>query len=63
MTEEQKRVLMCAYADLVGAWEAYDNCDPASHDWKAHRLTIDELREAFSFLFLGGQDAEIQSQD
>lgn len=59
MTDEQRNAVLCAYADLLGAWEAYENCEPNQHDWKAHRLTIDELREAFSFLFLGGDDAKV----
>lgn len=57
MTKEQKSAVVCAYLDLLGALEAYDNCDPSQHDWKAHRLTIDELREAFEFLFVEGDNA------
>ena len=50
MTREQSNAIKCAYADLKGALEAYENADPEQHDWKAHRLTIAELMEAFPFL-------------
>jgi hypothetical protein len=50
MTKEQKNAILCAYLDLRGALDAHDNLDPMSHDWKAHRLTIAELVEAFPFL-------------
>jgi hypothetical protein len=50
MTEEQKNVIRCAYADLVGALQARNQLDIEVHDWKAHLLTIEELEEAFDFI-------------
>lgn len=47
MTEEQYNAVLCAYADLKGALEAQEACDMNQHDWKAHKTTIAELREAF----------------
>jgi hypothetical protein len=50
MTEEQKNVIRCAYADLVGALQARNQLDIEVHDWKSHLLTIEELEEAFDFI-------------
>jgi len=51
MTEEQQKAIECAHADLVGVYQyairdgngGADN----GHDWKAHRLSIEDLEEAF----------------
>jgi len=40
---EQRTIMQCALADLIGAWEAYTHTDIHSHDWKTHVVTIIEL--------------------
>jgi hypothetical protein len=50
MNEEQIAAIKCAYADLVGALQAREQGDVEVHDWKAHRQTIDELEQKFSFI-------------
>jgi len=44
--------IRCAYADLLGALQARNNCDIESHDWDAHRQTLRDLVEAFPNLHL-----------
>jgi hypothetical protein len=50
MTEEQEIAVKCAFADLCGAMQAYHQGDMHAHDWRAHGLTIMEMKEAFDFL-------------
>jgi hypothetical protein len=50
MTKLQKRIIACAYLDLIGAREARDNDDIESHDWKAHQVTVEEMENAFEFI-------------
>jgi hypothetical protein len=50
MNDEQKTAIRCAFADLCGAMQAYLQGDVHAHDWKAHELTIMEMKEAFDFL-------------
>ena len=50
MTDQQITTIQCAYADLVGAYQAYDSLDIHSHDWKSHLLTINEMERDFPFL-------------
>ena len=38
-------VLRCALADLEGSKQARDQQDIEVHDWKAHSLTISEVKE------------------
>lgn len=47
MTNKQITALRCAHADLVGALQAHVQMDRLAHDWDAHRLSIEELEEAF----------------
>ena len=47
MTKQQKVAIKCAIADLIGSMQSKNNLDFGSHDWKAHRHTIDELTDAF----------------
>jgi len=47
MTEAQKQTIKCAYADLVGSYQAMQQQDYSIHDWRAHLQTIHELEEAF----------------
>jgi hypothetical protein len=48
MTPLQQSIIRCAYADLLGAYQAnqqhYYN---PTHDWDAHLRTIEEMEEAF----------------
>ena len=50
MTIKQKRTIRCAYLDLIGAKQTWEQGDIYAHDWKAHELTIKELEKAFKFL-------------
>lgn len=50
MTYKQYNAIRCAYADLQGAYEAYEQGDMHQHDWKAHKLTLDEMLEVFPFI-------------
>jgi hypothetical protein len=50
LTEAQIRAIKCAYADLAGALQSHNQCDPNAHDWEAHLDTITELEEAFDFI-------------
>lgn len=50
MNKAQETALRCAYADLLGALQAFQQLDIHAHDWKAHELTLQELAEAFPFL-------------
>jgi hypothetical protein len=47
MTDKQILAVRCAYADLVGALQAREALDMNSHDWKAHKQSIDDLEQAF----------------
>ena len=47
MTDKQKNALRCAYADLVGAYQAMQQQDQLVHDWGAHKISIEELEEVF----------------
>lgn len=50
LTPEQILAIKCAYADLKGALEAHEACDRLAHDWDAHELSIEDLRDQFDFL-------------
>ena len=50
MNAEQITAIQCAFADLQGAYQAYEQGNMHLHDWKAHALTIQEMSEQFSFL-------------
>jgi hypothetical protein len=47
LSKQQEVAIKCAIADLIGSMQAKNNLDFQSHDWKAHRNTIDELADAF----------------
>ena len=47
LTKEQEQAIKCAHADLQGALESYEQSYVYGHDWKAHKLSIQELEEAF----------------
>ena len=50
MTKKQKIAIRCAFADLIGAVQAYNQGDYHVHDWEAHITTIEELKREFDFL-------------
>ena len=47
MNNKQETALRCALADLVGAYQAWEQGGCNVHNWDAHALTITELAEAF----------------
>lgn len=49
MTEKQKTAIRCAFADLVGAVQAYKQGDSNMHDWEAHIASIEDLKREFDF--------------
>jgi hypothetical protein len=55
MTASQVFAIKCAFADLVGAMQAYEQNDIHVHDWNAHRQSIIDLAECFDFV--DGNDA------
>ncbi len=50
LTELQKLAIKCAYADLLGALQNYEQGNYADHDWDAHKQTIEELSSHFPFV-------------
>lgn len=50
LKKDQILAIKCAYADLVGAEQAATKGNFQMHDWKSHRLSIEELEMAFDFL-------------
>ena len=50
MTDQQITTIKCAYADMVGAYQAYRSLDIHSHDWEAHLLSVEEMERDFPFL-------------
>lgn len=50
MNDKQKTAIRCAFADLVGAVQAYKQGDYTLHDWEAHIASIEDLKREFDFL-------------
>lgn len=50
MSPEQIQAIKCAYADLVGALQSYNQYETTVHDWEAHLQSIHDLEKAFSFI-------------
>lgn len=50
LTEDQISAIKCAFLDLVGSYNAYTKNDLYYHSWDAHKDTLGELMDAFSFL-------------
>lgn len=50
LDKNQTQAIKCAYADMVGALQAFRQQDTYVHDWKAHLVSIEELEEAFPFI-------------
>lgn len=61
MTKGQVLAIMCAYADLKGALENYEDGTYHQHDWDAHRLTIEELESEFEFLTEADEQERLQN--
>ena len=62
MNTKQIDAIRCAQADLIGAYQAFKQMDIHAHDWEAHRLTIEELTEAFeNILESYNEEDEVQS--
>jgi hypothetical protein len=47
MNDSQKLAIKCAFADLCGAMQAYEQQDQDVHDWNAHMQSILDLIEVF----------------
>lgn len=47
MNAEQLIAIKCAYADLVGALQSYNQHETTVHNWEAHLQTIRDLETAF----------------
>ena len=54
-TSAEVLAIKCAHADLVGALQAIEACDPHAHDWKAHKQSINDLEDQFSFIEKGDE--------
>lgn len=52
MNDEQKLAIKCAFADLCGSLQAFQQLDMHSHDWRAHQQSIEDLMDAFHELNL-----------
>jgi hypothetical protein len=50
LNDNQKLVIKCAYADLLGALQNYEQGSYAYHDWDAHKQTLEELISLFPFV-------------
>ena len=56
-TAAQISAIRCAFADLLGAWQAVKlQADPFAHDWDAHMESIRDLADAFPDLDLNEGD-------
>lgn len=50
LSDTQIQVIRCAYADLIGARQSYEQGVIESHDWDSHQISIDDLKDNFDFL-------------
>jgi hypothetical protein len=50
LTKEQELAIKCAYLDLKGALENYQQQSYSDHDWVAHEQSIEDLENAFPLL-------------
>ena len=46
--QELLQVAKYALADLEGSLQAHERGYPYDHDWKAHMMTIDELKDVIT---------------
>jgi hypothetical protein len=49
LSTSQRCAIRCAFADLIGAYQAHQQNDMHVHDWDAHRQSILDLAECFGF--------------
>jgi hypothetical protein len=47
MTTEQITAIKCAYADLVGALQCFNQYETTTHDWESHLESIRDLEKQF----------------
>jgi hypothetical protein len=47
MKNKTKTAIRCAFADLIGAVQAYNQGDYHLHDWEAHITSIEDLKQEF----------------
>jgi hypothetical protein len=55
LTSRQIQVIKCAHADLAGVYQSVVrdqnvSSDMITHDWDAHRETIEEMEHEFDFI-------------
>ena len=63
LTKQQQAAIKCAFVDLCASYQSWHDMDVYSHDWVAHRLSIDELMEQFPFLMQAKKDLNINLDD
>jgi len=63
MNHDQKVAVMCAFADLCGALQAYQQLDMHAHDWRAHQQSIEDLMNLFPNLNLTLPEDLLDSAD
>jgi hypothetical protein len=47
MTNEQIIAIKCAYADLVGILQCFNQWETSAHDWEGHLESIRDLEKHF----------------
>ena len=50
MTQDQIIAIKCAYADLVGVLQCFNQWEVTTHDWKSHLESIRDLEKQFPFV-------------
>lgn len=50
MTNDQIVAIKCAYADLVGVLQCFNQCAVTTHDWESHLESIRDLEKQFAFI-------------
>jgi hypothetical protein len=50
LTKEQELAIKCAYLDLKGALENYQQHSYSDPDWEAYEQSIEDLENAFPLL-------------
>ena len=63
MNHDQKLAVTCAFADLCGALQAFQQLDIHAHDWRAHQQSIEDLMDAFPNLNLTLPEDLLDSAD
>jgi len=47
MNDQQISAIKCAFADLCGSLQAFNQMDIFVHDWDSHRESIQDLSDSF----------------